>query len=325
MKLNKYALPLAAIALTVTAASAFYLAKGKRTSAPTIKVGNLSSIPTQAVPEVKPQDAGQGSQTDSTAETTKSFLGTLTPGGATESAGRERNYIVTYQVAFLRKAPSEKLPEENLTYQQLQAQAGALAPPVFYGQSVSGTYDPAHPESIAVRAKIYNKEVRGYIDAQKLWLEPAIATVDTPRYMCLKDRTAVHVVPDVGSPAVLSLLQGEVVEAVGQLDFQGGQWVKAQFNGNETPRYGFTQASKLQALTVATVNQSAVAAEEIPRKINYSNVSLADANRQKLSQMAFMSKAFRRLRKSAWTTWQTFTKRRASPLSPRTSFSMPTT
>src|SRR5260370_23467338 len=105
--------------------------------------------------------------------------------------------------------------------------------------------------------------------------------------MSLKDGAAVHVVPDAGSPKVLSIFQGAVVEAVGKLDFQGGQWIKAHFNGTETPRYGFMQASNLQALTVATVNQSAVAPEEIPRQIRYSNVSLAEADRQKLSQNGF--------------------------------------
>lgn len=288
MRPRKYVLLFVGTALAVTAASAFYLAKRKPASASTTTAGNSSSARTQAVPQVKPQEAGQGSQSGNTAETTTSFLGTLTPGGTTESAGRERNYIVTYQVAFLRKAPAEKLPEESLTYQELQARdPGTLAPHVYYGQSVSGTYDPAYPESIAVRAKVDNKEVRGYIDAQKLWLEPAIATVDTPRYMCLKDGTAVHLVPDAGSPTVLSVFQGEVVEAVGKLDFQGGQWVKAQFNGTETSRYGFMQATNLQALTVAAVNQSAVAVEEIPRRIRYSNVSLAEADRQRLSQNGF--------------------------------------
>jgi len=288
MRPRKYVLLFVGVALAVTAAGALYLAKRKPVASSTISAGNSSSAHTQAVPQVKPQEAGQGSQSGNTTETTTSFLGTLTPGGTTESAGRERNYIVTYQVAFLRKAPAEKLPEESLTYQELQARdPGTLAPPIYYGQSVSGTYDPAHPESIAVRAKVDNKEVRGYVDAQKLWLEPAIATVDTPRYMCLKDGTAVHVVPDAGSPTVLSIFQGEAVEAVGKLDFQGGQWVKAQFNGNETPRYGFMQASNLQALTVAAVNQSAVAVEEIPRRIRYSSVSLAEADRQKLSQNGF--------------------------------------
>jgi len=288
MRPRKYVLLLVGTALAVTAASAFYLAKRKLASASRTTAGDPSSTHSQVVPQVKSQEAGQGSQSGNSAETTTSFLGMLTPGGTTESAGRERNYIVTYQVAFLRKVPAEKLPEESLTYEELRRRdPNTLAPAVFYGESVFGTYDLAHPESIAVRAKIDNKEVRGYIDAQKLWLEPATATVDTPLYMCLRDGTAVHVVPDPGSPTVLSIFQGEVVEAVGKLDFQGGQWIKAHFNGTETPRYGFMQASNLQALTVAAVNQSAVAAQEIPRQIRYSNISLAEADRQTLSQNGF--------------------------------------
>jgi len=288
MRPAKYALVFAGVAVAAAAAGALYLADRKPASASTTSAGNPSSAHIQSTPDVKPQDTPQGSQSGSSAETTTSFLGTLTPGGTTESAGRERNYIVTYQVAFLRKAAAERLPEESLTYEELRRRdPSTLAPAVFYGESITGTYDPAHPESIAVRAKIDNKEVRGYIDAQKLWLEPAIATVETPRYMALKDSEGVHVVPDASSPAVLSLLQGEVVVAVGKLEFQGVQWVKAQFNGTETPRYGFIQASNLQALTVATVNQSAVAAEEIPRRISYSNISLAEADRQKLSQNGF--------------------------------------
>lgn len=288
MKPGKYVLLFAGVALAAAATGGVYLTKRKPASSSTTTEGNPSSIHTQAVPQVKSQETGQGSHSGSTAETTTSFLGTLTPGGTGESAGRERNYIVTCQVAFLRKVPAEKLPEESLTAEELRRRDPySLAPAVFYGESVTGTYDPAHPESLAVRAKIDNKEVRGYIDAQKLWLEPAIATVDTPRYMALRDDTEVHVVPDVSSPAVLRLLQGEVVEAVGKLDFQGGRWIKARFNGTETPRYGFMQASNLQALTVATVNQSAVAAEEIPRRISYSNASLTKADREKLSQNGF--------------------------------------
>ena len=285
---SKYVLLFAGVALAVAGAGALYLANRKPASASTTSAGNPSSAHMQSIPDVKPQETPQGSQSGDITETTTSFLGKLTPGGTTESAGRERNYIVTHQVAFLRTAAAERLPEESLTYEELRRRdPSTLAPAVFYGESVTGTYDPAHPESIAVRAKIDNKEVRGYIDAQKLWLEPAIATVETPRYMALKDGEAVHVVPDASSPTVLSLLQGEVVVAVGKLDFQGVQWVKAQFNGTETPRYGFIRASNLQALTVATVNQSAVAAEEIPRRISYSNVSLAEADRQKLSQNGF--------------------------------------
>lgn len=290
MRPSKYVPLFAGVALAVAAAGALYLAKRKPASASTTSAGNPSASHTQATPQAKPQEPGQGSQIGDIAQTTTNFLGTLTPGGTAVSAGQERNYIVTYQVVFLRKAPAEKLPEESLTYRELQERPGALAPHVYYGESVSGTYDPAHPESIAIHTTIDTKEVRGYIDGQKLWLEPSIAPVETPQYMALKDGAAVHVVPDGSSPTVLSLLQGEVVEAVGKLDFRGAQWVKAHFNGTETPRYGFMQASDLQALTVATVNQSAVAVEEIPRQIRFTRfatISLAEADRQKLSQNGF--------------------------------------
>ena len=132
MRPSKYVLLFVGIALAVAAAGALYLAKRKSASASTTTAGNPSSTHTQAVPQVKSQETGQGSQSGSTAETTTSFLGTLTPGGTTESAGRERNYIVTYQVAFLRKAPAEKLPEESLTYEELQVRdPSTLAPACF--------------------------------------------------------------------------------------------------------------------------------------------------------------------------------------------------
>jgi hypothetical protein len=221
--------------------------------------------------------------------TTANFLGALAPGGTPESKGHERNYIVTYQVVFLRKSASEQLLEENMTYSQLQQRNAASFAPnyFFYGEVVSGTYDPAHPDAIAVHAKLDKKEVRGFIDAKKLWLEPAISPVETPRYMALKDATAIHVVPDPGSPTVLGLVQGEVVEALGKLNFQGAQWIKAHFNGDEKPRYGFIQASDLLALTPTTTNQSAVTVAEIPRQIRYSRVLLMEPDRSKLSQNGF--------------------------------------
>ena len=142
---RKYVLLFVGTALAVTAASAFYLAKRKPASASTTTAGDPSSTHSQAAPQVKSQEKGQGSQSGNSAETTTSFLGTLTPGGTTESAGRERNYIVTYQVAFLRKAPAEKLPEESLTYQELQARDPApwlrlfITARVFLGRTIPRT------------------------------------------------------------------------------------------------------------------------------------------------------------------------------------------
>ncbi|HXX44628.1 MAG TPA: DUF3160 domain-containing protein [Candidatus Acidoferrales bacterium] len=276
MKLNKGVVALAGVALVFAAAASIYLAAKRKPATALVKsVGNPSTKPTQ----VPPPDPTQ---------IPTNFLGTLAPGGTAESAGHERNYIVTYQVVFLRKTPDEKLPEESLSYQDLQQRdPSSFAPCVFYGQSVSGTYDPTHPESIAIHATIDDKQVRGYVDAKKLWLEPSIAPVDTPQYMALRDGTTVHVVPDSTSPPVLNLFQGEMVRAIGKLDFQGRQWIKAGFLGEGVVRYGFIQAPDMQALTVATVNQSVLTTEEVPHRSRYSNLSLAELDRQQLSRNGF--------------------------------------
>ncbi|HXY78042.1 MAG TPA: DUF3160 domain-containing protein, partial [Candidatus Acidoferrales bacterium] len=276
MKLNKGVVALAGVAFVFAVAGSIYLAaKRKPATALAKTVGNPSTKLTQEPPP------------DPTQIPTN-FLGTLAPGGTAESAGHERNYIVTYQVVFLRKTPDEKLPEESLSYQDLQQRdPSSFAPCVFYGQSVSGTYDPTHPESIAIHATIDDKQVQGYVDAKKLWLEPSIAPVDTPQYMALGDGTTVHVVPDSTSPPVLNLFQGEMVRAIGKLDFQGRQWIKAGFLGQGVVRYGFIEAPDMQALTVATVNQSVLTTEEVPHRSRYSTLSLAELDRQQLSRNGF--------------------------------------
>ena len=88
--------------------------------------------------------------------------------------------------------------------------------------------------------------------------------------MAVAETTSVRVVPDPSSPAVLTILQGEVVDVVGQLNFQGQDWIKARFNAPERPRYGFIPGSEMQPLTFAAVNQSAVAQEEVPKRIRSS-------------------------------------------------------
>jgi hypothetical protein len=289
MRRSQYVLAFAAVVLILTVTGAFLFSKKKPASASSTNTATPSSPSTQTAKPASQEAAQDNQGIYIPDDTTANFLGALAPGGTPESAGRERNYVITYQVVFLRKSPSEKLLEESMKYSELQQRdPGSFAHNYFfYGEVVSGAYDPANPDAIAVRAKLDKKDVRGFLDAKKLWLEPPISPVETPRYMALKDATAIHVVPDPGSPTVLGLVQGEVVEAVGKLNFQGGQWIKAHFNGDETPRYGFIQANDLLALTPGTTNQSVVAASEIPRQIRYSKVSLGEADRQKLSQNGF--------------------------------------
>ncbi len=216
------------------------------------------------------------------------FLGTLAPGGTPESAGHDRTYVVTYQVDFLRSTPAAKLPEESLSYSVLQERGvDYMLPRVYFGENVLGKYDPARPASIAVRANFHDKEVKGYMDARKLWLEPPLDPAESDRYMAVGEAASVHVVPDPASPPVLTILQGEVVETVGQLNFQGQSWIKGRFNAPETPRYGFIQGSDLKPLSFASVNQSEVTVEEISRRIRKSDLKFSEVDRQRLSQNGF--------------------------------------
>jgi len=179
------------------------------------------------------------------------------------------------------------VPEESLSYRELQAYPAVMAPLVFYGENVLGTSDPSHPESIAVHATIEGKATSGYIDSAKLWLEPPLSGAESDHYMVLTDTAPVYVVPDPGSPSALSLLQGEVVDTVGQLKLLGQTWIKARFNASDRPRYGFIQGDVVQALSFSSVNQSVVGVREVPRQIRLSNLRFEENDRQRLSRNGF--------------------------------------
>jgi hypothetical protein len=278
MQRKKMASVIAGSVAILLSLGAFYLAKRNFTSAAT-GFAAQAQAPAGAPGEV---DA------EKVPERVTNFLGNLTPGGTAEAAGRERNYVVTYQVAFLRKLPNEKAPEETLSYEKLRDRDLEKMPPyIYYGEVVVGKYDPAQPQAIAVRARIDGKEASGYVDARKLWLEPPLDRAASERYMAVAETAAVHVVPSAGSPAVLTLLQGEVVDAVGQLNFQGQNWVKARFNVPERPRYGFIAANEMKPLAFAAVNQSAVALEEVPKRIRRSELKFAGADRSQLARDGF--------------------------------------
>ena len=276
--------------LVLAVVAVFYFEKVK--SKP-VTISSGSQRPGQAATSSSPlpQAAAIGSQQD-VALTVTNFLGSLTPGGDAASARHERTYVVSYQVAFFRKAPSEKVAEESLTYKELQERDYWTIPPyVYYGENVVGKYDPAHPESIAVRATIDRKEVKGYVDSSKLWLEPPLEHADSDRYMALKDGVSIYVVPDTASPPVLNILQGEVLETLGQLNIQGRTWIKARFNVKEQPRYGFVLSSDVKALTLSSVNQSVLSVEEIPAQIRTSRLALLEPDRRRLSQNGFYIEA----------------------------------
>jgi len=290
MKHGKTAYIVIGFLLISLGAAAFYVAV-RNSKRVTPSLAAKSAVPSGTMPATKPAGVKEVDPQEVT-EKVANFLGSLSPGGAAESAGRERTYVVSYQVDFLRKMPDAKTPEENLSYEKLRDRDMAVMPPyVYYGETVSGKYDPARPQVLAVRATIDGKESHGYIDASKLWLEPTLDRAESDRYMAVAETTSVHVVPDPTSPAVLTILQGEVVETVGRLNFQGRSWIKARFNAPERPRYGFIPAGEVKPLTFASVNQSAVAKEEVPRWIRKSDLIFSDADRQRMSQNGFYIEA----------------------------------
>jgi hypothetical protein len=286
MKYGKSLMVLVSFFLLLSAAGTCYFAKWKSNPVPAIdshpsaaQAETSSTAMPAGVAEVNPQQV---------TEKISNFLGNLPPAGAAEAAGRDRTYIVSYQVAFIRKTPKAKVSEESLSYTQLRERDLEVMPPyVYFGEAVSGKYDPAQPEVIAVRATIDRKEVSGYIDAAKLWLEPILDRAESDRYMAVTETTLVRVVPDPSSPPVLEILQGEVVEAVGQIKLKGRSWIKARFNLPDRARYGFIPGSDLHPLRAESVNQSAVMLEEVPKRIRESKLTFSDPARQRLSQNGF--------------------------------------
>jgi len=272
--------------LILSVAGVYYFAKWNSNRART-----SISTPPSARTESSSTSILAGSAEVNPQEVTKkvsNFLGNLTPGGTAEAAGQDRTYIVSYQVAFFRKTPKGKAPEESLSYGELQERDLEIMPPyVYFGEAVTGKYDPAQPQVIPVRATIGRTEVRGFVDAGKLWLEPVLTRVESDRYMAVTESTLVRVVPDSASPPVLEILQGEVVEAVGQLNLQGRNWIKARFNIPDRPRYGFLPGSDLKPLLAATTDQSAIKLDEVPKRIRESKLAFSEPDRQTLSRNGF--------------------------------------
>ncbi len=126
-------------------------------------------------------------------------------------SGKEQTYIVVADYVFIRRDPNVRLPEEDPSFKALQEKdPQSLAPCLYYGESVMGQADPTHPEVMTLRAP-----AQGYAEAKKFWLQPPLDSVETSRFMCLRDSVKVRVVPDLDAKEALSLEQGEVVEADG--------------------------------------------------------------------------------------------------------------
>ena len=199
MKHTKIIYALGGLLLILVVAGAYYFATRKGKPA-TAGITNPSSVPAVAGSTEKPEGVAGVDPVEVTDKVTN-FLGSLTPGGTAEAAGQERTYIISYRVAFFHKTPKGKVPEESLAYKDLRGGDPSTIPPcVYYGELVSGKYDPAQPEVIAVRATINRKQVSGYLDAANLWLEPILDRPASDRYMALPETAMVRTLPDPSSP-----------------------------------------------------------------------------------------------------------------------------
>ncbi len=282
MKRTKPVYLLFALLLLSLGTAAFYLTPGRSVQAAAIAAP--SSIAAATPNPRSDEDVDAERVPDKVAN----FIGNLTPGGNAESAGQERSYIVSYQVLFIRSKPDVKAAEESLSYDKLRERdMDAMPRYMYYGETVTGRFNPAQPGVIAIRAAIDGKEVSGYADARKLWLEPPLGPPRSERYLAQGKSVAVHVLPSLTSPPALTLLLGEVVDAVGVLNSQGQDWVKARFNVPDRPRYGFIAARDMQPLALTTVDQSKVALEEVPAKIRSSKLKFSVADQKRLSQAGF--------------------------------------
>jgi hypothetical protein len=285
MKHWKITCVLAALMLMSLGAGRFYLTTGKIHQRPQLSAAQ-SAIPAE-IHSTNPSGE-EDVDPEKVTEKIANFIGDLTPGGIPESAGHERSYVVSYQVDFMRTKPDLKTPEESLSYEKLRERDMEVMPHyVYYGETVTGKFDPAHPAVISVRALIDGKETSGYVDAHKLWLEPSLDRPPSDRYMAVRRTVSVRVVPTTASPAVLTLLQGEVVDVVGQLNFQGRNWIKARFNAPERPRYGFIAGNDVMPVSLASVNQSVLVEEEVPGRIRSSDLKFSGTDRKQLSRNGF--------------------------------------
>lgn len=208
-------------------------------------------------------------------------------------------FVIVADVVFVRDDPKKVWPHESMTLKELQEaeQRASDSFPFpshyfYYGENITGIRDKGNPDIVKTKIKLYKwekgkqieqGEKSGYIDIKKLWLEPIPAKIPTDRWMTIQD-TDVYLAPDIKSRKVLYLLQGEVVECVGQLEFGGGLWIKAKF---EYGRYGYIETKNLAPLYQDKIDQSHLTTSEIPKTMRYAQLSLSDKERERLARDGF--------------------------------------
>lgn len=210
-------------------------------------------------------------------------------------------YVVIDDIAFVRPTPDAVLPPEKLKGDEALQAARATDSYFFYGQNVLGEANKTYPKLIEISDKAVvqkdqwqpftQESVIGYIDKSKLWKEPPLAPVATFRYMTLQE-TAVHLLPESKSRQVLALYQGEVVVAIGKMQYNNQTWIKTRFEsdsyqGELISRYGYILENQLQPLIYGQMNESKLTVVEIPENLRNFNLSFSQKERERLSKDGF--------------------------------------
>lgn len=204
------------------------------------------------------------------------------------AAGAYETYVVLDDVVFVRTGANAVLPLESMSIAELKKEHGEDFPPhFFYGQNVRGEVEKGDTDTVRV-AGMYNDpskgriEVSGYIDAKKIWKEPALIQPESAHSLVVRD-VIVRLLPEKNSRAVLSLLQGEVVEAAGRLQYGGSSWIKARFEN----RYGYIEAADIQPLIAGKIDESRLPLAEIPQTARNADRILSVRDRERLALQGF--------------------------------------
>lgn len=205
--------------------------------------------------------------------------------------GAYETFVVLDDVVFVRTDAKIALPLEKMTIGELQNEYYKMnenfPPHFFYGQNVRGDAEKGVLDAVRI-AGMYNDPqkgriaISGYIDKKKLWREPPLSPSESAHFMTIRDVT-VRLLPEKSSRGVLSLLQGEVVEAVGRLQYGGSAWIKAKFEN----RFGYLEESEILPLIADKLDESRLTLAEVPHTARNLDRVLSGNERERLAQQGF--------------------------------------
>jgi hypothetical protein len=214
-------------------------------------------------------------------------------------------YVVTDDIVFVRPTPEAILPQEQLHGDEAYQQAEPYKNRFFYfGENIQGeeqgsviklipkkrTVPAGEYDSTGVfHSSLEEQMITGYLDKSKLWKEPSLLSASSNHYQTLKD-VNVYVIPNIKSKTPISLYQGEVLEVVGRVDYNGLRWIKAKFHTAsylDYNRYGYILESDVQPLIYGQVNESSLTLSEVPTSLRNFNQTITQKDKVRLAKDGF--------------------------------------